>query len=90
MHHAKKIMLPLLITLTPAMARDTLYDIMNSWYYWNDVMPAVNKDNYADPYLLMDAMRYKPLDRWSFVADYDEFMARDAGIICRTWIQDRS
>jgi carboxyl-terminal processing protease len=70
---------PPVTTLTPAMARDSLYDIMNSWYYWNDVMPVVNKDNYADPYLLMEAMRYKTLDRWSFVADYDEFMAEMQG-----------
>jgi carboxyl-terminal processing protease len=62
-----------------AMSRDTLYEIMNSWYYWNDIMPVVNKDDYADPYLLMDAMRYKPLDRWSFVADYDQFVAEMQG-----------
>ena len=79
MHHAKKIKLHLPLTLTPAMARDSLYDVMNEWYYWNEVMPAVNKTNYADPYLLMDAMRYKPLDKWSFVADYDEFMAEMEG-----------
>ena len=71
------------------MARDTLYDIMNEWYYWNDVMPAVNKDNYADPYLLMDAMRYKPLDRWSFVADYNEFMAQMQGSFVGHGFQDR-
>lgn len=70
---------PSTTTLTPAMARDSLYDIMNSWYYWNDVMPVVNKNNYADPYLLMEAMKYKTLDRWSFVADYDEFMAEMQG-----------
>ena len=33
----------------------------------------------TDPYLLMDAMRYKQLDRWSFVAPYDEFMAQMQG-----------
>lgn len=66
-------------TLTPAMARDSLYDVMKSWYYWKDVMPVVNKDNYADPYTLMDAMRYKQLDRWSFVADYNQFMAEMNG-----------
>jgi carboxyl-terminal processing protease len=65
--------------ITPALARDTLYAIMNEWYYWNEVMPTVNKNDYADPYLLMDAMRYKPLDRWSFVADYNEFMAEMQG-----------
>ncbi|MBK7712668.1 MAG: hypothetical protein IPJ37_18190 [Bacteroidales bacterium] len=52
---------------------------MNEWYLWNEEMPTVNKDNYADPYLLMDAMRYKLLDRWSFVADYEEFMAEMQG-----------
>jgi len=66
-------------TVTPAMARDSLYYIMNDWYLWNTLMPTVNKDSYADPYLLMDAMRYKELDRWSFVADYDQFMAQMEG-----------
>ncbi len=70
---------PTSTTLTPAMARDSLYYIMQDWYYWNTVMPTVNKDNYADPYLLMDAMRYKQFDRWSFVADYDQFMAQMQG-----------
>lgn len=65
--------------ITPEQARDTLYDIMNDWYYWYDVMPVVNKNNYPDPYELMDAMRYTPVDRWSFVADYDEFNAQMGG-----------
>jgi C-terminal processing protease CtpA/Prc len=59
--------------LTPAMARDTLYDIMKEWYLWYDVMPDVNKTNYSDPYKLLEAMRYKQLDRWSFVEDYNTF-----------------
>jgi carboxyl-terminal processing protease len=70
---------PPVTTLTPAMARDSLYYIMQDWYLWNTVMPTVNKDNYADPYLLMDAMRYKPLDKWSFVVPYDQFMAQMQG-----------
>ena len=37
------------------------------------------KLNYKDPYVLMDAMRYKALDRWSFVADYDQFNAEMNG-----------
>ena len=28
---------------------------------------------------LLEAMRYKALDRWSFVADYDEFVAMMQG-----------
>lgn len=66
-------------TLTPAMARDSLYFIMNEWYYWNNLMPTVTKEDYDDPFELLDAMRYKELDRWSFVADYDEFIAQMSG-----------
>lgn len=65
--------------LTPAMARDSLYYLMKHWYYWYDLMPVVTKENYSDPYQLMEAMRYRPLDRWSFVADYDEFLAEMSG-----------
>ena len=61
------------------MARDTLYFVMKQWYYWYNLMPSVTRENYPDPYTLMDAMRYKELDRWSFVADYDEFMAEMKG-----------
>jgi len=60
-------------------AKDSLYYLMHRWYYWYDVMPTVNRDDYDDPYELMEAMRYKPLDRWSFVADYDEFIAQMQG-----------
>ncbi|TAL79500.1 MAG: hypothetical protein EPN88_01660 [Bacteroidetes bacterium] len=67
-------------TLTPAMARDSLYYIMKEWYYWYNMPEATsvttsNKGNYSDPYELLDAMRYKTIDRWSFVMDYDKFVA---------------
>jgi carboxyl-terminal processing protease len=65
--------------LTDAMARDSLYNLMNKWYYWYDKMPSVVKDNYSNPYDLMDAMRYQPLDKWSFVADYNEFNSEMQG-----------
>jgi C-terminal processing protease CtpA/Prc len=65
--------------LTDAMARDSLYYLMKQWYYWVDSMPAVTKENYSDPYKLLDAMRYQPRDRWSFVADYNEFIAEMQG-----------
>lgn len=70
---------PVVTEVTPAMARDTLYYIMKQWYYWFDKMPSVTKENYSDPYTLLDAMVYKTLDRWSFVADYDEFIAQMEG-----------
>jgi C-terminal processing protease CtpA/Prc len=75
---------PVATDLTPANARDSLYYIMKAWYYWYDMPEAVSvtsvtKNNYKDPYELLDAMRYKALDRWSFVADYDEFNAQMQG-----------
>jgi carboxyl-terminal processing protease len=71
-------------TLTAEMGRDTLYYIMKDWYYWYDKPEATsvtssNKANYEDPYKLLEAMRHKELDRWSFVADYDEFVAEMQG-----------
>lgn len=65
--------------ITPAEARDSLYYLMNIWYYWNTSMPVVNPVDYDDPYELMDAMRYRELDRWSFVIDYEENEAMKKG-----------
>jgi len=71
-------------TLTPAMARDSLYYIMKEFYYWYDKpesasVTEANKGNYADPSALLEAMRYKTFDRWSFIADYDEFLSEMQG-----------
>ena len=84
------LMVPLLIvsckkkTVAPVytndeMARDTLYDIMNQYYLWYDKMPTVVKTNYSNPYTLLEAMRYKAVDRWSFIETYSEFEARYSG-----------
>ncbi len=63
-----------------AMARDTLYTLMNQWYYWYDKMPSIDKEDYSDPYELLEAMRYKELDsQTSYVIDYDTYMAQFQG-----------
>jgi carboxyl-terminal processing protease len=72
-------------TVTPVMARDSLYYIMKEFYYWYNMpesssVTEANKDNYKDPDELLEAMKYKTLDRWSFIADYDEFIAESQGI----------
>ena len=54
-------------------ARNELYNIMQDWYLWYDEMPDVNVDNYDSPEALLEALRYKPLDKWSFVADKSVF-----------------
>ena len=60
-------------------ARDTLYAAMNQYYFWYKLMPVVNVNDYKDPYTLLEAMRYKTLDRWSFVQTYDEYHAQSTG-----------
>lgn len=60
-------------------AKVVLDSLMNVWYYWYKDLPVVNLNDYKDPIELMDALRYKPLDRWSFVADYDAFVASMQG-----------
>ena len=55
--------------------RDNLYALMQEWYYWYKNLPAVTVTDYKDPYTLLEALRYKQLDRWSFVDDYDSFVA---------------
>lgn len=61
------------------LARDEMYDLMKTWYLWNDKMPVVDVNDYADPYELLDALRYTDYDKWSFAADYDEFTAEMSG-----------
>jgi carboxyl-terminal processing protease len=61
------------------LARDYLYDAMNQYYFWYNLMPAVVKTDYKDPYTLLDAMMYKTLDRWSFVQTYEEYLAMSQG-----------
>lgn len=60
-------------------ARDYLYDVMNANYLWYKTMPVVVKEDYKDPYELMDALRYEPTDKWSRVQEYDEFLSESKG-----------
>ncbi len=54
-------------------ARDQLYKIMNDWYLWYDKMPKINPSDYKGPEDLLEALRYKELDKWSFVAEKSLF-----------------
>lgn len=64
---------------TDELARDYLYEVMNAIYLWYKEMPLVVKEDYKDPYELMKALKYEPLDRWSIVQTYDEFLAFENG-----------
>jgi carboxyl-terminal processing protease len=55
------------------LTNDTLYDVMQKWYLWYDTMPVVNPDDYHSLNALLDALRYKPTDRWSYVMATEEY-----------------
>lgn len=50
-----------------------LYKAMKDIYLWNDKIPVVNPSYYSTPYEMMEALRYKELDRWSFVMTWHEY-----------------
>ena len=54
-------------------------ECMDSYYYWAEHMPDVDPNDYADPYALMEALRYKPLDKWSYVTSRSELEAYYSG-----------
>jgi carboxyl-terminal processing protease len=66
-------------TTAEQQGRDALYNLMKEWYFWYKNLPVITIADYKDPYELMDALRYKQFDRWSFVADYDAFTASMQG-----------
>ncbi len=49
------------------------FKLMREWYYWYDKMPDINPANYASVYDVMEALRHRPLDRWSYVTTREEF-----------------
>ncbi|NOY36167.1 MAG: hypothetical protein GXO83_01170 [Chlorobi bacterium] len=56
-------------------ARDEFYNIMKDWYLWYDKMPDVNLNDYHSPEELLEALRYKPLDKWSFITTVQAFQS---------------
>ncbi len=49
------------------------YKLLGEWYYWYDKIPNINPANYASVYDVMEAVRHRPLDRWSYVTTRKEF-----------------
>ena len=44
-----------------------LSSIMNQWYYWKDSISDVDPDGYTNPNDLLEAMRFEPRDKWSYI-----------------------
>ncbi len=56
---------------------EAFFELMEEWYYWTENIPNLNPSSSSFPTIfeLLEAMRYRPLDRWSFIADWEEFYA---------------
>lgn len=49
-----------------------LYSYMDEWYYWIDSIADVDPNNYSNPGNLLEAMRFTPKDKWSYITTKDE------------------
>jgi len=64
--------------------KDAIYDVMAEWYYWNQELPAKpNTASFTSNEGFLDALTFKPLDRFSYIttsqAFSDAFVGRNAG-----------
>lgn len=60
---------------TDMIATEQLFEVMNDYYLWYDKMPEVKYQNYPTPVELLEALRYKQLDRWSYITTKQEIEA---------------
>ncbi len=51
-----------------------LYSLMNQWYYWKDSISDVDPDDYTNPNDLLEAMRFEPRDKWSYITTKAEHL----------------
>ena len=79
LHSCKKDPDPVNTPTTEEKARDALYDLMQYAYLWYNYMPTVKVSDYTGPEDLLEALRYKPRDKWSFVTTWDGYLAMVTG-----------
>lgn len=51
---------------------EELYNIMDYYYLWNDSLPSINVNDYSNPEDLLEALRYTPRDKWSYISTKQE------------------
>jgi len=56
--------------------KDFLYTLFKTDYYWAEYTPqSFDTSPYSEPQAMIDALKYSPLDRWSFVFNIDDYNA---------------
>jgi C-terminal processing protease CtpA/Prc len=64
----------------PLPINDFVYEAMKRFYFWDDKLPAnVRPGSFSNPEDLLEALRYRPLDRWSFIVQ-DNGAALEAAV----------
>lgn len=56
----------------PINTTEELSNIMNDYYFWIDSIADFNPEDYSSPQDLLEAMRYSPRDRWSYITTKQE------------------
>lgn len=54
---------------------EDFYAFMKEWYYWYEEIPEIDPSLYQTPAEVLEAIRYKPLDRWSYVSSWADFIS---------------
>jgi carboxyl-terminal processing protease len=66
---------PLLITDTSVAAvNEAVYALMKDWYLWYDKMPEIDPKTYPTIDSLLNVLKYKPFDRYSFYMKKDKYV----------------
>ncbi|WP_228527865.1 S41 family peptidase [Pararhodonellum marinum] len=54
--------------------KSAIFESMQEWYFWNNELPAsINVSNFSSNQALLDALTFKPLDRWSYLTTREAF-----------------
>jgi len=54
--------------------RGAIFDSMEEWYYWNEELPAsINSADYSSNEEFLNAITFKPLDRFSYLTTQEAF-----------------
>ncbi len=56
------------------LTKQDVYDIMNEYYLWLEKMPDIDPAQYNTPEDVLDALKYKDLDEWSYISTTKEYI----------------
>lgn len=64
----------------PAKVKETIFDAMHEWYYWDHELPVTVDARLLSNEELLEVLRYKTLDRWSYLTTREQFNRAFTGL----------